>query len=142
MIEPGWWIFIAVIFGWLTIPGIYLVVNKQARHGVYLLFSVYLMALLGLPIAVFVFASVLTGGIVLPLFLAIAVYLLSMAPVASRVGYKTREVFWLLFPRMGVQILLEWMWRLASLPNRYWDGPQVFPDVRDLPTNGRDSPTS
>lgn len=90
MIEPGWWFPIAVIFAWLAIPGFYLVINKQARPGVYLLFSVYLLAFLGLPIAVFVFASLLTGGIVLPLFLAIALYLLSMVPVASRVGYKTR----------------------------------------------------
>ncbi len=46
---------------------------------------------------------------------------LLLFPFVARVGYRRRDALLAALPIAGTFFLWVWLWRLASLPNRYWD---------------------
>jgi hypothetical protein len=49
------------------------------------------------------------------------VLLMAITFIGTKVSYRCRDLGLLLIPVVGLYCWLMWIWRLASLPDRYWD---------------------
>jgi hypothetical protein len=64
-------------------------------------------------------AATASEGIGLLAQLALLIFI--SAQIASRVGYRSRDAFLIFLPYPGWVWTVKWVWRLVSLPDRYWE---------------------
>lgn len=50
------------------------------------------------------------------------VLLMAITFIGTRVSYRWRDLGLLLIPVVGLYFWLMWIWRVASFPDRYWEG--------------------
>lgn len=117
----GWLIYpLGIVAIWLVLAGSYLVATRSVTFSRYFRFASTLLAIqTAFQVAIF---TALWGVLhVFWLLVILASYLLLMGLAATRVGYQFRDAGLLLIPLVNVQLHIEWLWRLAHLPDRYWD---------------------
>jgi len=60
--------------------------------------------------------------------------ILTLRAIASRVGYRPVDALWLVVPIVNLYIIIVLLWRVASLPDAYWnqgDGRVTQSQVKD-----------
>ncbi len=77
----------------------------------------------GIVVATFVVRQVLgaVSGGRLSWLASPATTVLALLPFAARVGFRRRDTLWLVVPLVGLFWLYRMLWRVASLPERYWE---------------------
>jgi len=105
---------------WLLGSGAYLISNSLVGLATYSRFAIISLGIYAAVNAA-VFGALLSSAPVLLLLGTVMTYLLLMGSIARRVGYRFWDFLLLLVPLLNVQMHIEWIWRLAHLPNRYWE---------------------
>ncbi len=77
----------------------------------------------GIVVATFVVRQVLgaVSGGRLSWLASPATTVAALLPFAARVGFRRRDTLWLVVPIVGLFWLYRMLWRVASLPDRYWE---------------------
>lgn len=120
----GWLIYpLGAVAFWVVVAGAYLVAKRLVTFARYLKFAGAVIAI-QIAIQIAITMAPVNPLPVLWLLAALACYLFLMGLVARKVGYRFRDAGLLLIPLSNVQLHIEWLWRLAHLPHRYWERPE------------------